>query len=311
MKINNSKTILKSLTVLALFALSIQALATWSSPNGTPPDNNTKPPINTSLTGQDKDGALIVGGLRSDTSVIGVENGLFGALDLPNASSVLELRSVTKGFLPPRMNLTQRNAIASPAAGLLIYQTDNAPGFYYFDGTNWMAIGSGGNGGGGGGGGGIGGSGTPNTIAKWTSASVLGDSSLTDDGFIATAGVPVYLSHAFFVGTQVIVITASNANNFPLGGATYFQINRLPGENADTVHGFASSNEDGRVAYLTNQSSSITFTLKNNSSSTALQNRLATISGADITLAPRETIMMVYDAGYPGGSRWRELFKSQ
>jgi hypothetical protein len=133
---------------------------------------------------------------------------------------------------------------------------------------------------------------------------------LTDDGFIATAGVPVYVSRSLFVGSHVITLNSGNSINFPIGNSTYFQINRLPGESVDTVHGFTSS-EDGKVAYLTNQSSSITFTLKNNSSSTALQNRLATISGADITLAPRETIMMVYDAGYPGGSRWRELFKSQ
>jgi hypothetical protein len=305
-----TKTILKSLTILALFALSIQALATWTNPTGVAPANNTQPPINVSLTGQDKDGALIAGGLRSDTSVIGVENALFGALDLPNTSSVLELRSITKGFLPPRMNLVQRNAIATPATGLLIYQTDNAPGFYYFDGTNWMAIGSGGNGGGGGGGG-IGGSGTPNTVAKWTATGTLGDSSLTDNGTLVVAGAPLYMSSTLFVETQVIVITSSNATNFPFGNATHFEVNRLPGENVSTIQGFESSNEDGRVAYLTNQSTSITFTLKNNSSLCSPQNRLSTVSGGDITLAPRETIMMVYDAGYPGGSRWRELFKSQ
>jgi hypothetical protein len=119
------------------------------------------------------------------------------------------------------------------------------------------------------------------------------------------------MSSTLFVETQVIVITSSNATNFPFGNATHFEVNRLPGENVSTIQGFESSNEDGRVAYLTNQSTSITFTLKNNSSLCSPQNRLSTVSGGDITLAPRETIMMVYDAGYPGGSRWRELFKSQ
>ena len=41
----------------------------------------------------------------------------------PNASSLLELQSTSKGFLPPRMTTTQKNAIASPAAGLVIYDT--------------------------------------------------------------------------------------------------------------------------------------------------------------------------------------------
>jgi len=40
-----------------------------------------------------------------------------------DASSQLEVRSVTKGFLPPRMTTTQKNAIASPAAGLVVYDT--------------------------------------------------------------------------------------------------------------------------------------------------------------------------------------------
>ena len=32
-------------------------------------------------------------------------------------------------MLIPRMTITQRNAILSPATGLLIYQTNNTPGF--------------------------------------------------------------------------------------------------------------------------------------------------------------------------------------
>jgi hypothetical protein len=58
----------------------------------------------------------------------------------PNSSSLLEIKSTTKGLLIPRMIQTQRNAIASPAKGLLIYQTDNTHGFYYYDGTAWKAI---------------------------------------------------------------------------------------------------------------------------------------------------------------------------
>ena len=40
-----------------------------------------------------------------------------------DASSQLEVRSLTKGFLPPRMTTTQKNAIASPASGLVVYDT--------------------------------------------------------------------------------------------------------------------------------------------------------------------------------------------
>jgi hypothetical protein len=41
----------------------------------------------------------------------------------PAASAVLDLQSTTTGLLPPRMTTTQKNAISSPAEGLLIYDT--------------------------------------------------------------------------------------------------------------------------------------------------------------------------------------------
>ncbi len=55
----------------------------------------------------------------------------------PNASAKLEIKSTTKGLLIPRMTQAQRNAIPSPATGLLIYQTDNNPGFFYYNGIEW------------------------------------------------------------------------------------------------------------------------------------------------------------------------------
>lgn len=52
-------------------------------------------------------------------------------------SAILDLKSTVKGLLAPRMTLLQRNSIAVPAVGLLIYQTDSTAGFYYYDGSNW------------------------------------------------------------------------------------------------------------------------------------------------------------------------------
>jgi hypothetical protein len=56
-----------------------------------------------------------------------------------SGSALLDVKSTTKGLLIPRMNKTEKNAVALPAAGLLIYQ--NAPdsiGFHYYDGSNWL-----------------------------------------------------------------------------------------------------------------------------------------------------------------------------
>jgi hypothetical protein len=58
----------------------------------------------------------------------------------PNASAILQTDSTTSGFLPPRMTEAQKNAIATPAAGLIIYQTDATKGLYLYDGTAWRAL---------------------------------------------------------------------------------------------------------------------------------------------------------------------------
>jgi hypothetical protein len=56
-----------------------------------------------------------------------------------NASSVLDLQSTTRGFLPPRMTTTQKNAISSPATGLQVYDT-TLNQMSYYNGTTWTNI---------------------------------------------------------------------------------------------------------------------------------------------------------------------------
>lgn len=58
----------------------------------------------------------------------------------PDASAMLDVSSAGKGLLMPRMSKAQRDGIASPATGLLIYQTDNTTGFYYYNGSAWTAV---------------------------------------------------------------------------------------------------------------------------------------------------------------------------
>lgn len=54
----------------------------------------------------------------------------------PDNSSVLELQSVSRGLLIPRMTQTQRDAVASPVAGLMIYNTTTGLVEFY-NGTSW------------------------------------------------------------------------------------------------------------------------------------------------------------------------------
>lgn len=62
----------------------------------------------------------------------------------PDNSAMLDVSSTAKGVLVSRMTQTQRQAIGSPAQGLIVYQTDGTAGFYYNAGTssspNWVIL---------------------------------------------------------------------------------------------------------------------------------------------------------------------------
>ena len=59
----------------------------------------------------------------------------------PDASSALDITSTTGGLLIPRMTNTQRQAISSPAEGLMVYVTDYGDGtFMLYAGGKWGAI---------------------------------------------------------------------------------------------------------------------------------------------------------------------------
>ena len=58
-------------------------------------------------------------------------------------SAVLDLQSTEKGLLIPRLSNLERAAITVPATGLLIYNSSENL-FQYYDGTQWVDIGSGG-----------------------------------------------------------------------------------------------------------------------------------------------------------------------
>ena len=91
-----------------------------------------------------------------------------------NTSSLLELESINKGFVPPRLSLTSLTSVSPLSSnalnGTIVFNTNNTfgNGLYYWDSTNvkWIAITP------------ITASGNTNYIAKWNSPTSLGSSSV-------------------------------------------------------------------------------------------------------------------------------------
>jgi hypothetical protein len=83
---------------------------------------------------------------RTEIMRIKVNGSLGIGTTSPNASALLDVSSTTKGFLPPRMTGAQAEAIATPAAGLLVYAnngngtTITSTGWWGYDGTNWVKL---------------------------------------------------------------------------------------------------------------------------------------------------------------------------
>jgi len=115
--------------------------------NGTARVNGVLTVGNSSITGNF--GAMIL----SNNGVAGVSlsftNSSFGSSNPcvlgdqgnhAHSSAQLEIKSSARGFLPPRMLQTQRTAIASPAVGLIVYQTDATEGLYIYKSTGWTFI---------------------------------------------------------------------------------------------------------------------------------------------------------------------------
>ena len=74
--------------------------------------------------------AMVLGGIGQDAIRVGV------GTQNPNNNAILELNSSSKGFLPPRMNNIEREAIVNPPTGLMIFNTSSKRPNYY-NGLKW------------------------------------------------------------------------------------------------------------------------------------------------------------------------------
>ena len=57
----------------------------------------------------------------------------------PATSAQLDITSTNKGLLMPRLTTAQRTAIANPANGLMVYDT-NLSAFWFYNGSSWSSV---------------------------------------------------------------------------------------------------------------------------------------------------------------------------
>jgi hypothetical protein len=64
---------------------------------------------------------------------------VFGTMTTPSSSACVAVVSTTAGFLPPVMTTTQKNAITSPTAGLIVFDSTLAK-LCIYSGAAWQTI---------------------------------------------------------------------------------------------------------------------------------------------------------------------------
>jgi hypothetical protein len=185
-----------------------------------------------------------------------------------DASAILDIKSTTKGFLPPRMTAVQREAIQSPATGLQIWCSDcNGGETQIFDGSIWSNFagasgpqgetgndGSNGSDGATGSAGSANISGTTNHIIKFTGATTGGNSKVFDDGTNVGIGTTTPAAKLDVAGTLKItdgtegagkVLTSDAAGLASWTTPAVVSVNKIIDANANTkIQVEKNANED-------------------------------------------------------------------
>ena len=75
----------------------------------------------------------------STPNIVNDASGNVGVGTTANASAILDAQSTTKGVRFPNMTTTQKNAVSSPAAGLVVFDTTLAK-LCVYSGSAWQTI---------------------------------------------------------------------------------------------------------------------------------------------------------------------------
>ena len=101
----------------------------------------------------------------------------------PSASAILDIASTTMGVLMPRMTYAQRDAISSPATGLLLYNTQTNK-YHYYDGSIYRVL-----------------------LDSARATTIIDESTYTPTGFGTTnvSGSTLFTTHYIIIGNTIHV----------------------------------------------------------------------------------------------------------
>ena len=75
----------------------------------------------------------------SERMTIKNDGGIGIGVSTPSTTALLDLTSTTRGFLPPRLTTVQKNAISTPASGLVVYDT-TLNNLCTYNGSSWTEL---------------------------------------------------------------------------------------------------------------------------------------------------------------------------
>jgi hypothetical protein len=138
--------------------------------------------------------------------------------DMPDSSALLEIKSQSKGLLPPRVMLLATNnpsPIKKPAQGLLVYNLVSAgssptnvhPGYYYWDGNQWVSLDTKGN--------------NYGDMQYWDGSKwMIVSPGLNGQTLTMVNGVPAWANCSCSGGTKVLILQPQN-NTYELNFTNY------------------------------------------------------------------------------------------
>ena len=129
-------------TAIGNSSLTSITTGTWSTALGYNANVNTGAQTNATAIGAfarvDCDNCLVLGSVSGINGAPSGVNVGIGTTN-PHTSAQLDVSSTAKGFLPPRMTTAQRNAIASPTPGLMLFNT-TTQSLEIFTAYGWYGI---------------------------------------------------------------------------------------------------------------------------------------------------------------------------